>query len=74
VLKPGRHHRGWPRFTLAQTTASSDQSHRLYVSVQGGVDTHDARGADWEVVQWRPLREQTGDSAGSLKDPLVGGL
>lgn len=55
-LVANRHARGWPRFSLVATAGSSDQSHRLYVRVEGGVDSHDARGADWEVVQWRPLK------------------
>lgn len=58
VIKPGRHDKGWPRFSLVVTAASSDQSHRLYVRVQGGVDSHDARGSDWEGVQYRPLKLQ----------------
>ena len=55
VIKAGRHDVGWPRFSLVVTAASSDQTHRLYVSVQGGVDSHDARGPAWEVAQYRPL-------------------
>ena len=55
-IEPGRHDTGWPRFTLHVTTASSDQTHRLYVAVQGPIDSHDARGSTWEVVQYRPLK------------------
>ena len=56
VIRPCRRDRGWPRFALAQRTHSSDQSCRLYVRVEGGVDSHDARGPEWEVVQYRPLK------------------
>lgn len=54
--KPKSHDTGWPRFTVSQRTHSSDQSHRIYIQVQGGIDSHDARGADWEGVQYRPLK------------------
>jgi hypothetical protein len=66
MIHPRRHDRGWPRFTLAQSTAVSDQSHRLYVSVQGRIDSHDARGPHWEVVQHRPL-----NSAGERTVPTI---
>jgi hypothetical protein len=56
VIRPRRHDCGYPRFVLDVTTTSSDQSHRLYVAVQGKVDSHDARGSTWEVVQVRPLK------------------
>jgi hypothetical protein len=56
MIHPRRHDRGWPRFTLSQQTGSSDQSHRLYVRVEGRIDSHDARGPHWEVVQYRPLK------------------
>ena len=56
MLTPGRHDCGWPRFVIDVTTSSSDQTHRLHVAVQGKVDSHDARGSTWEVVQYRPLR------------------
>jgi hypothetical protein len=49
------HDRGWPRFSLTVQTGSSPQTYRIYVHCQGGIDTHDARGADWEGVQYRPL-------------------
>ena len=55
-ISPGRHECGYPRFTLDATTTSSDQTHRLHVAVQGKVDSHDARGSTWEVVQYRPLK------------------
>lgn len=55
MIKPDRHNKGWPRFSLVVTTHSSDQSHRIYVHCQGQIHTHDARGADWEGVQFRPL-------------------
>jgi hypothetical protein len=58
LIKPGRHNRGWPRFSLTVTTGSSDQSHRIYVHCQGGIDSHDARGAEWEGVQLRPLKSK----------------
>jgi hypothetical protein len=51
-----RHDTGWPRFALVVQTATSDQSHRIYVRCQGRVDSHDARGPEWEVVQYRPLK------------------
>ena len=56
VLKPDRHDKGWPRFSLTVTTGSSDQSHRIYVRCQGQIDSHDARGPTWEGVQVRPLK------------------
>jgi hypothetical protein len=55
MLDRNRHDCGYPRFVLDVTTSSSDQTHRLYVAVQGKVDSHDARGSTWEVVQYRPL-------------------
>ena len=56
LIEPRRHECGYPRFVLDVATHSSDQSHRLYVAVQGKVDSHDARGSTWEVVQYRPLK------------------
>ena len=58
MLARGRHARGWPRFSLGVQTGSSDQSHRIYVHCQGRIDSHDARGADWEGVQYRPLKRE----------------
>lgn len=55
MIEPGRHNKGWPRFVLTVVAQSSDQSHRLIVRCQGQVHSHDARGAEWEVVQLRPL-------------------
>jgi hypothetical protein len=56
MLTPGRHNTGWPRFSLTVQTASSPQTHRIYVRCQGQIDTHDARGPEWEGVQYRPLK------------------
>ena len=56
MIEPDRHNTGWPRFSLTVTTASSDQTHRIYVHCQGQIHSHDARGADWEGVQYRPMR------------------
>lgn len=55
MLSPRRHERGWPRFSLVVTTTDSDQSHRIALRCQGGIDSHDARGPEWEGVQYRPL-------------------
>ena len=55
-IAPDRHNKGWPRFSLTVQTASSDQTHRIYVHCQGRIDSHDARGAGWEGVQYRPLK------------------
>ena len=55
MLSPGRHDKGWPRFSLTITTGSSPQTHRIYVRCQGQIDSHDARGPTWEGVQYRPL-------------------
>jgi hypothetical protein len=62
-----RHDRGWPRFSLTVTTGSSDQTHRIYVRCQGWIDSHDARGPEWEGVQHRPLLQS--DNAGSRNVP-----
>jgi hypothetical protein len=56
MIGPRRHDTGWPRFSLTVTVGSSDQSHRIYVRCQGGIDSHDARGPEWEGVQYRPLK------------------
>ena len=56
-ISPGRHDRGWPRFSLSVTTGSSPQTHRIYVHCQGQIHSHDARGAEWEGVQYRPLTD-----------------
>ena len=56
MIPPGRHNKGWPRFALTVTAGSSDQSYRLYLRVQGQIDSRDARGPEWEVVQVRPLK------------------
>ena len=56
MLAPGRHSTGWPRFSLVVTTRASPQTYRIYVRCQGGVDSHDARGPEWEGVQFRPLK------------------
>lgn len=63
MIKPGRHNTGWPRFSLTVTAGSSEQSHRLYLRVQGQIDSHDARGPEWEVVQHRPLESGTGGTS-----------
>jgi len=55
-IPPERHNTGWPRFSLSVTTASSPQTHRIYVHCQGQIDSHDARGPAWEGVQYRPLK------------------
>ena len=55
-ISPDRHNTGWPRFSLTIQTASSDQSHRIYVHCQGQIHSHDARGPTWEGVQYRPLK------------------
>lgn len=52
-----RHGRGWPRFSLAVQAASSDQAHRIYARRQGRVDSHDARGPEWEGARRRPPRQ-----------------
>jgi hypothetical protein len=74
VIHPRGHDRGWPRFTLAQWTHSSDQSHRLYLRVQGGVDSHDARGPEWEVVQYRRLLPERPVDAAREPRPPKGAL
>jgi hypothetical protein len=56
MIKSDRHDRGWPRFSLTVTTGSSDQSHRIYVRCQGQIDSHDARGPEWEGVQYRRFK------------------
>jgi len=56
-LEPNRHDRGWPRLTLLMWTSLSSQTFRLYVHALGTVDSHDARGASWEIVQWVPMTE-----------------
>ena len=75
-ISPNRHDRGWPRFSLTVTTASSDQSHRIYVHCQGQIHTHDARGPEWEGMQYRPLQEFTErpKHPPGNQDPLAGGL
>jgi hypothetical protein len=68
MIHPRRHDTGWPRFTVSQRTHSSDQSHRIYIQVQGGIDSHDARGPTWEGVQYRPLKPPAGGfSSAGLK-------
>jgi hypothetical protein len=52
-----RHNQGYPRFSLTVQTASSPQTHRIYVHCQGQIHSHDARGPEWEGVQYRPLRK-----------------
>ena len=67
------HDRGWPRFTLVVTLGSSQQSHRIYVRCQGRIDSHDARGPEWEGMQLRPLKRTDRDQSGvKLKAPYGG--
>ena len=74
MLSPDRHNRGWPRLSLLMRTSQSDQSFRLYVHACGTVDGHDARGSSWEVIQFEPIRPESGPRARGHRPPPLPSL
>jgi hypothetical protein len=52
-----RHDRGWPKLALIAWTSESDQTIRLHAYASGRIDNHDARGAWWEALKLKPIRE-----------------